>query len=66
MIFGTHNVGDVTVRAPRSIEYTEGGAPLLVIETHDVLPEGRPVGISDPLSRADVELLRELCDEALS
>jgi hypothetical protein len=64
LIYGRHDIGGVTFRPPTSNEgYT---AFLIAVEQVDGTPEGREIKIVDMLDRADVERLRDLCDEALS
>jgi hypothetical protein len=65
VIYGTHDVGGVLVKAPVTEDFT-GAAAVMVIENSDVLADGTPVVIRDALNRSDVERLRDLCEEALS
>lgn len=44
----------------------EGDCSLMVVEVEDSTPEGQMVKAREPLSRADVEQLRDICEEALS
>jgi hypothetical protein len=61
MIYGRHEVGDIIVRAPMTEETTY----VMAIETHDYLANGQTFTTCDPLTRAEVERLRDLCEEAL-
>jgi hypothetical protein len=44
----------------------EGDGSLMVVEIEDSTPEGQMVKAQEPLSRADVERLRDICEEALA
>jgi hypothetical protein len=44
----------------------EGDGSLMVVEVEDSTPEGQMMKAREPLSRADVERLRDICEEALS
>jgi hypothetical protein len=66
VIYGTHEVGGVLVKAPVTEDFASRMATVMVIENSDVLADGTPVVIRDALNRSDVERLRDLCEEALS
>jgi hypothetical protein len=61
MIFGTHEFGDMTVEPG-----TDGTSALITIAIRDTVMGGIPVRPYENLDRAEVERLRDLCEEALA
>jgi hypothetical protein len=57
---GLGDYGDLAIRRGW------GDGSLMVVEVEDSTPDGQMVKAQEPLSRADVERLRDICEEALS